>query len=73
MKVTITSAAPIRGGLRLALRIEHEKAGWIRFNTAVLLVSDLSLIEREYLTAALDHAASEESYADQESLALDWS
>jgi len=72
MKVTITGAVPIRGGLRLALRVEHEKAGWIRFNSVVLLVSDLSLMEREYLTAALDHAASEESYAEQVPLPLTW-
>lgn len=54
MKVTITSAAPSTQGLRLGLRLEHEKAGWIRFATTVLVVKDLTYAERAYLTEQLN-------------------
>lgn len=57
MKVTITGAAPDPQGLRLALRVEHEKAGWIRFEITTLIVDRLSIFERQSLVSALDHAA----------------
>lgn len=57
MKVTITGAAPDPQGLRLALRIEHEKAGWIKFDQTVLICDRLSYVDRASLLSALDHAA----------------
>lgn len=54
MKITITQAIPSPSGLRLALRVEHEKAGWIRFSTAVLLVEKLDLESRQYITQCLN-------------------
>lgn len=57
MKVAITQVAPHPQGLRLGLRVEHEKAGWIRFETTVLLVDQLSIFERQSLLSALDGAS----------------
>ncbi|HKN46200.1 MAG TPA: hypothetical protein VJW23_19995 [Propionibacteriaceae bacterium] len=65
MKVTITSAAPSTQGLRLGLRIEHEKAGWIRFATTVLVVKDLTYGERAYLTEALNRFEQELDDVDE--------
>lgn len=57
MKVTITGAAPTAQGLRLGLRIEHEKAGWIRFSATTLVVHSLTFGERCALMKALTRAA----------------
>lgn len=57
MKVTITGASPDPQGLRLGLRIEHERAGWVKFDTTVLVCDRLSVFERASLLSALDHAA----------------
>lgn len=43
MKVTVDSAAPSERGLRLGLKIQHEKAGWIRFAGTVVLYEQLTL------------------------------
>lgn len=56
MKVIISQAAPHPQGLRLGLRIEHEKAGWVRFSATVLVVEELSTEDRAALTFALDRA-----------------
>lgn len=56
MKVTVTGVSPHRDGLRLGLTVEHERAGWVRFTTSVLVVDRLSIWERESLMSALDHA-----------------
>lgn len=53
-KVTITGAVPHPDGLRLALRVENEKAGWLRFAAAVLVVQSLDVPSRAALTKALD-------------------
>lgn len=73
MKVTITSTAPSQGGVRLGLRIEHEKAGWIRFCSTVLLINDLKMHEREWLVAALNHGADPDRFVEDLELPLDWS
>jgi hypothetical protein len=54
MKVTLTSTSPHPQGLCLGLVVEGPKRSWIRFSTTVLLVNDLSLEEREWLTRLLD-------------------
>lgn len=41
-KITVSQASPTPSGLRLGMRIEHEKAGWVRFSTCVILDDDLS-------------------------------
>jgi hypothetical protein len=56
MKVTVTQIAPHPQGLRLGLRIEHEKAAWIRFATTVLLVEELTTEERGTLYHAMNKA-----------------
>lgn len=68
MKVTITQIAPHPQGLSLGLRIEHEKAGWIRFGATVLLVNDISLQERKTLYEALNRAVDEYLDTEQELL-----
>jgi len=65
MKVTISQVAPSPQGLRLGLRIEHEKAGWIRFGTTVLLLEDLTYAERGYVTDWLNGRAVEVEDLDQ--------
>lgn len=57
MKVTITDVVPDPHGLRMGLRIEHEKAGWVRFGVTLLVVDRLTFFERQALLSALDHAA----------------
>lgn len=64
MKVTLTQIAPHPQGLALGLRIEHEKAGWIRFATTVLLVEELPQEERKTLFEALNRAV--DTYLDTE-------
>lgn len=56
MKITITSAAPSREGLRLGLRVEYGKGGPIRFATTVLVVDQLDNGDRQSLVQALDKA-----------------
>ena len=69
MKVTVTQIAPHPQGLRLGLRIEHEKAGWVRFGATVLLVNTISVEERRSLYEALNRLVDE--YLDTEQLELD--
>lgn len=57
MKITVTSVCPTPQGVRFGLRVEHEKAGWVRFATTVLLVDALTNDDRRALTKALDSAA----------------
>jgi hypothetical protein len=57
MKITITSVSPHRQGVYLGCTISHEKAGWIRFATTVLVLEDLTSAERSIFTHALDRAA----------------
>lgn len=59
MKVTVTQMSPTPSGLRLGLRVEHEKAGWIRFAATALVISDLSREERAVLLKALNHVVDE--------------
>lgn len=56
MKVTITSTTPSNQGLHLGLRIEHEKAGWVRFATTVLVASSLNYRERQMILDWLEDA-----------------
>lgn len=53
MKVAVTKVTPHREGLYLGLVIKHEKAGWVRFATTVLVVDDLSPLERRMILHAL--------------------
>lgn len=56
MKVTITSTTPSKQGLHLGLRIEHEKAGWVRFATTVLVAGSLNYRERQMILDWLEDA-----------------
>lgn len=71
MKVTITSAVPTERGLRLALRVEHERAGWIRFCASVLLYDDIT---DESLRAIVRDLELRRQLADErdEPLPLSW-
>lgn len=68
MKVTISQVAPTKSGLRLGLRIEHEKAGWVRFATTVLLLDRLTYSERAMLLAWLENTRSAENWEDDDPL-----
>jgi len=54
MKITVTSILPHPSGLVLGLRVEHEKAGWIRFATTVLLIDAVNDDACATLTDALN-------------------
>lgn len=72
MKVTISQIAPHPQGLVLGVRIEHEKAGWVRFSTTVLVSSELTRMERVWLLDMLNGARDDVlDYVDEE-LPIDW-
>lgn len=74
MKITVDAVAPTPGGIRLGLRVEGDKHAWLRFSTAVLLVEDLSLVERQWIVKALDQAVEDtQARVSEEQLPLDWS
>jgi hypothetical protein len=56
MKITVSQVAPHPQGLVCGLRIEHERAGWVRFATTVLVTAQLDEESRATLTAALNRA-----------------
>jgi hypothetical protein len=68
VKITLSQIAPHPQGLLLGLRVEHEKAGWIRFCTTVLLVNELPLSERKTLYEALNKAVDDYLDTEQELL-----
>lgn len=68
MKITITDSHPTPSGLRLGLRVEHEKAGWIRFATTVLVVDRLSFESRQAVVQALNEARDDWLDSEQEVL-----
>lgn len=57
MKITVTGTAPHPQGLMVGLRVEVQRAGWIRFATTVLIVEDLSNDDRRAITEALNKSA----------------
>lgn len=56
LKITVDQAAPSPSGLVLGCRVEHDKAGWIRFGVAMLVVDNLSSDCRAALVEALNGA-----------------
>jgi hypothetical protein len=62
MKITVSQIAPSRKGLRLGLRIEHEKAGWVRFATTVLLLDSLTYAERQMLLSWLEDSPRQDDW-----------
>ena len=72
MKVTVSTATPSPSGLRLGLRVEHEKAGWVRFATSVLLYDDLDAESIQAITYWLNHRCDAEREDLDEALPLDW-
>lgn len=68
MKITVTDILPSTKGLVLGLRVEHEKAGWIRFATTVLLVESLDVETRRWLVRSLDRCLESDSRWVDESL-----
>lgn len=72
MKVTVSTATPSPSGLRLGLRVEHEKAGWVRFCTTVVLYDDLDAESVQAITHWLNHRYDAEREGEQDALPLDW-
>lgn len=62
MKITVSQIAPSREGLRLGLRIEHEKAHWVRFGVTVLALDRLTYAERQLLLSWLEDARTAEDW-----------
>ena len=57
IKVEVQTATPTPQGLRLGVRIEHEQAGWIRFNSTILLYETLGNLDRLRVIRYLESAA----------------
>ena len=72
MKVTVDKATPSPSGLRLGLRIEHEKAGWIRFATTVVLYDQLDGESVQAITRWLNQQADRSREDLDVPLDLDW-
>jgi hypothetical protein len=64
MKITVSQVAPSPLGLRLGLRVEHEKAGWVRFDTTVLVLDRLTYAERAFLTNWLNDSRRDEEWEE---------
>lgn len=56
VKITVQSVAPSDQGILLGLRIEHEKAGWIRFGCSLIVMEDLTAAERAMFVDRLNKA-----------------
>jgi hypothetical protein len=61
MKITVVGISPHPKGLLCGLRVEHERAGWIRFATTVLVVDEMDKESRQAIVALLNRAAESDS------------
>lgn len=71
MKVTVTQVIPTKDGLRLALRIESDRAGWLRFGATAVLFEDWSDETCVQVTRWLNRRHDQACEAD-EPLPLNW-
>lgn len=72
LKITVDQASPSPSGLRLGLRVEHTKAGWVRFATTFVVYDELTNEMRQALTRFLNAAAEGRDESLDDHLPLDW-